>query len=130
MRIARLQICVRTEDCTGGERRAFSQFSSQATIDRSPTSGKESVYGMNSTGRPDGMTSVLADGVRRDVLFGGGGACPRSLGLIWQCEISHALSFSLGDLQKAYDRTTFDEDLRRVMRERADYVDSCVRGKR
>jgi hypothetical protein len=35
-----------------------------------------------------------------------------------------------GDVQKAYDRTTFDDDRRRVMQEWADYVDNCVRGRK
>jgi hypothetical protein len=44
-----------------------------------------------------------------------------------EAQLAHA---KRGDVQKAYDRTTFDDDRRRVMHERADYVDSCVRGRK
>jgi hypothetical protein len=35
-----------------------------------------------------------------------------------------------GDVQKAYDRMTFDDDRRRVMQEWADYVDNCIPGRK
>jgi hypothetical protein len=76
------------------------------------------------------MTSVLADGVRRDVLLRRRRSLSSKPRSNLAMRVSRALSFSLGDAQKAYDRTTFDEDRRRVMQERADYVDNCVRGKR
>jgi len=35
-----------------------------------------------------------------------------------------------GDVQKAYDRMTFDDDRRRVMQEWAGYVDNCIPGRK
>ena len=46
---------------------------------------------------------------------------------VLEAQLAHA---KRGDVQKAYDRTTFDDDRRRVMQEWADYVDSCVWGKK
>jgi len=46
---------------------------------------------------------------------------------VLEAQLAHA---KRGDVQKAYDRTTFVEDRRRVMQEWADYVDCCVRGKK
>ncbi|MFM0696597.1 site-specific integrase [Paraburkholderia graminis] len=39
---------------------------------------------------------------------------------VLEAQLAHA---KRGDVQKAYDRTTFDDDRRRVMREWADYID-------
>jgi len=41
---------------------------------------------------------------------------------VLEAQLAHA---KRGDVQKAYDRTTFDDDRRRVMQEWADYIDSC-----
>ncbi|KLU24943.1 integrase, partial [Caballeronia mineralivorans PML1(12)] len=46
---------------------------------------------------------------------------------VLEAQLAHA---KRGDVQKAYDRTTFDGDRRRVMQEWADYVDNCVRGRK
>jgi integrase len=39
---------------------------------------------------------------------------------VLEAQLAHA---KRGDVQKAYDRTTFDDDRRRVMQEWADYID-------
>jgi integrase len=39
---------------------------------------------------------------------------------VLEAQLAHA---KRGDVQKAYDRTTFDDDRRRVMKEWADYID-------
>jgi hypothetical protein len=43
---------------------------------------------------------------------------------VLEAQLAHA---KRGDVQKAYDRTTFDDDRRRVMQEWADYIDGLCR---
>ncbi|MGF6920690.1 tyrosine-type recombinase/integrase [Paraburkholderia sp. 40] len=45
---------------------------------------------------------------------------------ILEAQLAHA---KRGDVQKAYDRTTFDDDRRRVMQEWADYIDRLCNAK-
>jgi len=43
---------------------------------------------------------------------------------VLEAQLAHA---KRGDVQKAYDRTTFDDDRRRVMQAWADYIDGLCR---
>ena len=43
---------------------------------------------------------------------------------VLEAQLAHA---KRGDIQKAYDRTTFDDDRRRVMQEWADHIDGLCR---